>query len=390
MNIEDLMIALIYSNIKKNDWDTKLGYSFYDQISRGSGFTEKQSNLAIKILSRHHMALSVALNKNIAPFLENPVFRLPIRKISESKQLSVVEHSQHGRVIKAIFPYNEKTVENIRKNRDSIGSAVWDKEEKCWFFALNEESIKFLRDLDNFGTDEMFQNYVSQIKSIEDELENHIPMLVIEDGMPKLKNCASSVPILETTDILTSIFEARKRGIFTWDDTISNFLDSDEVDPLTRDFLKADPSKETGLDKDLHQISEFSAIVKHLLPILVVIPGGNELETMKISCEFLTNLGIANDEMSVLFRLPSTTHENFNNFVKFNELNSPISEKTKVVFVSSKMPKPVLKSKIKFHSSLNLGYSNVHYTMRNFLKNQENSLIYTKEKEIRNIKFGFM
>jgi len=390
MNIEDLMIALIYSNIKKNDWDTKLGYSFYDQISRGSGFTEKQSNLAIKILSRHHMALSVALNKNIAPFLENPVFRLPIRKISESKQLSVVEHSQHGRVIKAIFPYNEKTVENIRKNRDSIGSAVWDKEEKCWFFALNEESIKFLRDLDNFGTDEMFQNYVSQIKSIEDELENHIPMLVIEDGVPKLKNCASSVPILETTDILTSIFEARKRGIFTWDDTISNFLDSDEVDPLTRDFLKADPSKETGLDKDLHQISEFSAIVKHLLPILVVIPGGNELETMKISCEFLTNLGIANDEMSVLFRLPSTTHENFNNFVKFNELNSPISEKTKVVFVSSKMPKPVLKSKIKFHSSLNLGYSNVHYTMRNFLKNQENSLIYTKEKEIRNIKFGFM
>jgi hypothetical protein len=123
---------------------------------------------------------------------------------------------------------------------------------------------------------------------------------------------------------------------------------------------------------------------------MVVIPGSNELDTMTLSYEFFKELGITNKEMSVLFRLPSNTHENFNNFVKLNELNSPITEATKIIFVSGKIPKPIFKSGIKFHSILNLGYNNVHYTLRDFIKNHENTIVYSREKEIRNMKFEFL
>ena len=101
-------------------------------------------------------------------------------------------------------------------------------------------------------------------------------------------------------------------------------------------------------------------------------------------------MDIKNSDMSVMFRLPSETHEIFNNFVKFNELNSPIRNETKIIFVSSKLPKPVLNSKIKFHSILNLGYNNVHYSLRDYVGNHENVMFYSKIKDQRNVNFGYV
>ena len=178
--------------------------------------------------------------------------------------------------------------------------------------------------------------------------------------------------------------------MYTWDETIAKYVDSDELDPTTRAFLKSDPGEKFGVDSQTRQLSDISTIILNLLPVLVIIPGGDELDKMKLSMEFFKDLGIANEEMSVMFRLPSETHGIFNEFVKFNELNSPITANTRVVFVSGKIPKPIFKSRIKFHSVLNLGYSNVHYTMRDYLKNHENGIMYSKEKDIKNLRYGFV
>ena len=125
-------------------------------------------------------------------------------------------------------------------------------------------------------------------------------------------------------------------------------------------------------------IGEISDIILHLSPTLVVIPGGDELDMMKAAYTFFSTLGYKSEDMSVMFRLPSETHGIFNDFVKFHELNSPIRKNTRVVFVSQKIPKTILKSKIQFHSILNLGYSNIHYTLKNFIKTHENRITYSK------------
>lgn len=393
MNIEDLIISLTLSRIQLNAWDEKLVHSFYDQISRGSGFTEKQSMLAVKTLNRHYVQLSAFLQKDVSPFITKPTFRLPIRQINHSKILSVATDPIFGKVIKAIFPYNEKIVETIRKNRDDIGYAQWDKEEKCWIFALTENSIQFLSDLafqEKFELDDEFRNLHEQVQAVIANIENYIPMLVVEDKKPKIANFTKNMPPLESEDLLGAIFEARKKGIFAWDDIISNFLDSDEVDPITRKFLRTEPHENFHVDCDSYDISTLTNIVVHLSPCLVVIPGGSEYENLVTAHTFMKQLGLEDHEMSVMFRLPSTSHEIFNNFVKINNLNSPITEQTKVVFVSSKLPKPVLKSKIKFHCVLNMGFSSVHYTMKDFVGKHENLVFYSKKKEQRDMKFAFL
>ena len=50
---------------------------------------------------------------------------------------------------------------------------------------------------------------------------------------------------------------------------------------------------------------------------------------------------------NILSRI-SETGEKFNNFVREEKLNSVISEKTKAVFISSKVPKTILDKRIKF------------------------------------------
>ena len=281
-------------------------------------------------------------------------------------------------------------MDNIRKSRDTIGLSLWDKEDKCWYFGLSENSIQFLQNLESFEIDETLQTLKDQIQSVHADIEKYEPMLVIDNLKPKLQNCAKNMPDLPSNDLISSIFEARKRGVYTRDETIAKFVESDELDSVTRNFLKTDPGEKFGVDSETYTLSSISTIVLNLLPVLVVIPGGDELDKMMLSTEFFKNNGITHEEMSVMFRLPSNTHQTFNEFVKFNELNSTIDENTKVVFVSGKIPKPIFKSRIKFHSVLNLGYSNVHYTMRDFIKNHENGIMYSKEKDVKNLRYGFV
>ena len=53
MYIEDLVIALATGkNVGMNPYDSKIIYSFYNQLIQSSGFTEKQELLSVKILKR--------------------------------------------------------------------------------------------------------------------------------------------------------------------------------------------------------------------------------------------------------------------------------------------------------------------------------------------------
>jgi hypothetical protein len=389
MDIEDFIVHLAFNRTAVlNAWDQKLVHSFADQIGRGLGFTEKQGNLALKILKRHSSSLSSTLNRDITQYLINPTYRYPFRQINSLKKFTVIDDATYGKVIKVEFPYNEDYVTEIRKNRDNLGFAQWDKDEKAWMFDLSENSIRFLSNLmvkEQFVCDDEFQNYVNQFKEIHNNLDKYVPMLVLENNELKLVNISKNTPILKSKDILSAVFEARKYGVVIWDMEVSNFIESDKVHHITRDLLKTEPGENFSINSEKVEISEIQQIVEYMSPCLIVVPGGSELEKTEMSYNFLSSMGIRNDEISVMFRLPSTTHKKFNDFVKNNNLNNSISSDTKVVFVSSKMPKPVLKSKIKFNLVINLGFGNVHYTMRDFVGKHENLIFYspaTKQKEL--------
>lgn len=394
MTIEDIVIYLRLSKLNLPLWEQQLMSNIADQISQGSGLTEKQDVVVRRILGKNKYNISTSISQDISAFLENPTYRNPIRKISYEKKISVKTYEDQNKNIRVVFPYSEDYVTQIRKHRDDcVGNrAEWNKEEKSWNFALSEGNIKFLMDFsqkNEFEFDEEFGNLVGQTKNIIADMEKYVTTLSVDGSIPYLKNSNKFIPKLETENILEAIFESRKRGIFTWDDNISKFVDNIQ-NSVTKEFLKSAADEQMQVNPEIHSISSLEDVIKYMGPILFVIPGVEELEKLKEAFNYLKEIGIKNEEMSVVFRLPTETGGIFNNFVKEHQLNSPLTDQTRIVFVSGKLPKPILKSKIKFHAIINMGFPNVHYTLKHYVESQENVVFFVRTKEYRNRNFVIM
>jgi hypothetical protein len=392
MNIEDLII-LLATRTQMNPFDSKTVWSFYDQISRGLGFTEKQSMLAIKILHKHADKLTAIISKDIEPFLANPTFKLPKRILNSTKKISVVEHPSFIKALKMEFPYNENIVERIRKERINLVHAAWDADEKAWIFALNERSIQLLVPFvtnDEFATDEEFAGYVQQVLKIQEHLEDYIPTISYDGKMVKFVNVSDNLPQPQTDNVLDAMFLARKSGIHTWDEGVDQYLADNNIEKTVVDFLNENPGSNFTVNLEENSISSISQIVKHMTPCMFVIPGGMEMEKLKTSVDFLKSLSISPEEMSVMFRLPKESGEKFNIFVRDEKLNNPITETTRVVFISAKIPKTVIESKIKFNCVVNFSLHSVHYTIRDFVKNHHNVIHVLDKKPQRNLNFAFL
>lgn len=390
MYIEDLFIKL-HLKCRVNKFDEHVVESLSTQLFGGTGFTEKQSLLALRILKRYSKSLSQHLTVDITPFIDTPSFKFTIRKVTYNKSVSVIDYPNWGRGIKVEFPYNEDKIAAIRKERDALAFASWDGNERAWMFSLDERNIQFLTSLlsnDNFHFDEEFAGYIAQVKEITKNVENHVPMLTVENGSPKYQNVSRFVPKMVSNDVISAIFEARNAGIFTWDENVDQYLDSINLSPVIRKFLTSEKVGTFEIDSAKHSIDCLKEIVTHSQPTLFVIPGGSESRLTMTVYNFLSSMGYSNDEMSVMFRLPNSDGKEFNDFVKNCGLNNPITDKTKFVFVSIKMPKPVLKSKIQFNSVISLGRSNVHYTIREFFKNRHNLIYYCEPNKQKEFNFG--
>jgi hypothetical protein len=391
MNIEDLITALAFTpQVKLNNWDSQMVYSFSDQISRGNGFTEKQAGVALRIIKRHTLLLSAIVKQDIEKFLKNPTYKYPFRKLNYLKMISIIDHPVYSRAIKLEFPFNDELVTSIRKHRDDFAHAAWDPEKKGWIFALTEGAIHFLSKLmqtDEFSCDEEFQNYADQTTVICNHMDEFVPMLVLDQEKPVFLNISKNVPNLQSTEILSAVFEARRRGIFIWSEEITEYLNSLDLDENVKKFLQAEANDNLYINCEKTPISCLTDIVTHMSPCLFVIPGGSEFVKLTQAYEFLQTQGIANENISVMFRLDSKIEEKFNIFVKENKLNSPITENTKVVFISSKLPKPVLNSNIKFNAVINMGFGGVRYSIREYVGNHENLIYYTEKKKEKDSQF---
>lgn len=392
MHIEDLII-LLSVRVQMNPYDSKIVQSFYDQISRGHALTEKQADLSIKILNRQLPKLNQQVGRDLSVYLQNPTFRLGRRTVSSVKRISVINYRDFGRAIKVEFPYNENLLKEIRETKHTLAFASWDKDEKSWIFSLDEHVIEFLTkfiEKYEFSCDEEFKIYLKQIQEIKDNCENHIPMISREGERVIFKNAHPRTPQPEDNDLLSALFLARKTGITVRDDSIEQEILKNNYDPIVKDFLDSNLGDNFEFHLEDRPLSSLNHIVKYLFPSIFVIPGGSELENLEKLLNLVKDMGVDNLETSVLFRLPNETGGIFNKFVKDNHLNNPVNKNTKVVFISSKIPKTIIDPEMNFHSVVNFGVYNVHYTIREFLKYHHNVIHILEKKAQRRLNFEFM
>jgi len=385
ITVEDLIAVLAGSmRTSLQMIDHRLVDSFNKQLHRGHNLTEKQGALALKIIKKYYKNLTTATGLDILKFVSNPVYKNPFRQPVNIKKISITDIKHEaivGKVVKVEFPYSEQYIELIRNKKPELGVAIWNKEQKAWFFSLCEQNIKFLNYLivtENFEADEEFHHYSKQLIKIVEELDQYIPMLVMKNDVPCYYNIPENVPPLESTEILPALFEARRRGITTWDEKIGEFIENYENSVIS-DFLVQELGEAFYLDPKKYDLIHLKEIVLNLRPCIFVIPGGSEFEKFLIAYDLMKKCGIDDKKISVLFRLSNDKGKTFNDYVRNCGLNNPLNENTEIAVVSGKIPKTLIKSKIYFNSIINLGFDNPHYTSRYLVEDHQN-LVYYSEK----------
>jgi hypothetical protein len=359
--------------------------SLAEQIAfNANQLTEKQGHLALRVLNKHRSELRLTVPL-IDSILDQPKWKHPFRVISQQKRILIIKtpvEGNTGNVIALEFPYNETLVELLRKRNSEVHQlhkGTWDGNVKKWIFNITETTIEWIGTTflaQEFHASEEFIELYRSVSEVFLDMEHHLPMLVHTSTGFELKNCHKKIPQPKTTNLVEALFWAREYGVTTWDDTIDSKIKT-EINPVTRTILSLASSKHPWVDSSMYPVDSFTDLLTYGGPALVVVPGGSELTMVKNWMEFAYRLGIETKDMSVMFRLPNEQSD-FNQFVKDNELNGPITDTTRIVFVSTKITKPLIKSGVKFNTVINLGYYNyMHFTMSTVVDNARNLVYYS-------------
>jgi hypothetical protein len=371
--------------------------SMGDQLLyNGNQLTEKQGLLAVRLLNKYRDELRPFV-ATLDADLDNPRWKNPFRVLPKHKTVKIGIHNQpakfhNEKCILVEFPYDNDLVEAFRKRNSSLHDlhkGNWDSNIKKWVFALTETNIEWLGNTllsKEFQPDTEFVELYQGVVDALDNIESHIPMIVNGNTGYLLKNTHKSVPVIETDNLTEALFLAREYGVTTWDNEIDIQIDKN-LHPVTKTILSISDKKHPWIDSNIHSVDVFKDLIQYGGPALVIIPGGSELELLDTWVKFAERQNIESSQLSVMFRLPNEQSA-FNEYVRLAGLNNPVSENTRLVFVSTKITKPLIKSGVKFDTVINLGYYNyMHFTMSTVVDNARNLVYYSMKAPTKNNKW---
>lgn len=341
-------------------------------------FTEKQQQLALKMVKKYVEPLSLKLGTiGVSQLISNPKFRYPARAPvmqASSRRIEIHATSKYDKKLRIYFPYNEGLLESIKEyKRNTLfaerGNVAWT-DQKHWEFDFTELNIKFLSGwLSNgFTAPDEFVNLINQINQVEEDLEKYVPMVAFEDGKFLYKNTSELIPQPVSDNLIEVLIHAKAHGISCWDDAIDLALKSKDISAINKKFIKHNRNSSIGIDA--YQLYELTDIVRYSQNIVFVIPGGHEYKFLKHAVKFLLSEGYTTEQISVLFRLdnvsPGATE--CNEFIKNSQLNNKLTDEVRFIFVSGKLPKPLLESGKNIDLVLHYGTTSAHFSLANYIK----------------------
>ena len=366
--------------------DANMLGSFNSQIWMGKGLTQKQIDAAVKLLRKYSATLSLKLMVDVKPHLDSPAMKLGVRQmVPQAKKITYIADGIKRFVVS--FPYDEEIVKKMRSfnEKNKADACEWDPESKEWKVPLTERAVLFLKDVlcpAGFKACEKTGEFFGQIDEILVNFEEYVPQLVQKDGNFYFKNTHSSIPQPEGMTFLETLYHAKRYGITTWDEGIEENLKNGDFSIFTKKFLNPKTDEDLKFNGDDLPIEIFDELIDQITPCLVVIPPGLEIQNLRAWWKYLNTKNFTKNQISVMFRTDNGNDRVFNEMVKEQGLNSPITEDTKFVFVSHKLPKPIVKSGVEFKTVINLGtIPGVHYSLQSYLADFPDQVMYYSKKK---------
>ena len=380
-------------------------------------WTEKQARLALVILKRY-LTKFQAHGMDIKKLLDDPVYDNPFRVINFSKVIEKYTDENGVAKIELCFPYNKKIISLIRILKDQrnlpAGYYTYDGESKKWTFLQTDVTTYYLTLIavryDFKFVDETLLDDYDQIK--KEIIGHRQPTARLIGGEIVLDNVSDSLqeywnrnlrdkkPLVQV-DALKN-FEIKTNGIHVPAETTLGYK------------IAHNNNHMLWIDKNTYSKNEVVKALIELDAFPLLVPVNGEVHTEEEVKEFWEWLKVLEahgidilNQCSWGFDLKEPIYkkdidkfnertylidshkpkEFFENLYELHQMSKQfkfINEQTKILFVRNRIPRALIKSKIKIKASLiTLGggyYASGTDNLKRLLENLPKKLYYNNHQ----------
>jgi len=353
--------------------DRSILFSMASQLKKPLALTEKQANLALKIINENkHLYEQI---KELNSLLSNPLYKYTFRSIDFSRRIFLITKDK----IAVKFPFDNV----INKLLDKIPSRKnYDIAARAHIYKLNETNIESIMNIfkdRNFEVDPKIEQWYKEIEKIKSSPVSYVPSVNV-DKTVEIVNCNSYTEEYfnknKTGNIIEDLLLAKSMKLF-FSEQILDLIQNLNISEISKKYLSKNNNSIAVAKYPKNDIAmllqDFNAY-----PILV-LADDNEIEFTAWVASFI-QYGVKQTEMSVLFR--SDKNIAFNEYVKNQHLNNLVDENTKVVFIKNKMPKILYKLDFKPKIVISNSTFYVHYTSQKVVDSHPAVMYYTEKQHI--------
>jgi len=376
--IEDL-ILYIYDPMNGFDRktlparDRSILFSMASQLKKPLALTEKQANLAMKIINENkHLYESI---EELNSLLENPLYKYTFRNIDSSRKIFLITEDK----IAIKFPFDNV----INKLLDKLpGRKNYDIVSRAHVYKLNEINIESIMNIfkdRGFEIDLKIEQWYKEIEDIKSSPTSHVPSININENV-EISNCNSYTEEYFNKNksgvLIEDLFLAKTMNLF-FSKEIHDIIQTLNISELTKKYL-VNSSYSVSVAGILKQDLCMTFQELNSYPILI-LADENEKELMAWIIS-LRQYGVDPCDMSVLFR--SDKNVAFNEYIKTQQLNNLVDTNTKVVFIKNKMPKILYKLNFTPKIIVSSSMFYVHYTSQKVVDSHPAVMYYSEKQHI--------
>jgi hypothetical protein len=359
ITVEDVLevlagISVNTVNIRIDSSDIKIIRSIAKQVHNGTALTDRQLDLALNKIERYRQGLE--LNKiDVDLVLEKKQTRLPLREVDRTQLISLTTYDNKP-YIKVQFPFSKKLSAVWRSIVADVYAHLVEPSKNIKLLRYSESTlytvVTNLKEYDfELSTD--VAKYYNTINDIKSNPLTYIPYIDIKDDDVVVNNvskqCEEYIESnIKDEDFLVKIDMLKNCGIYHKSPAVLQKIDKETSNDLVKNML-VNNSTRFRLKPEEYGIDTIYALIDRLKqwPLLILVDDKPEYakEIPNMVDKVLEHC--SNNEVNVFFRMDSKTEigNQFNQYVKDNQLNGYIDNNTKVVVITkNRIPKPLISS----------------------------------------------